>query len=169
MARTHVTKRITRKGSKQLTDEERASQVASPTIPLKIPPQNEGDNDEGEESDGQPPFFGKELMDSARASQKRRKTLTPEQLAIERDATRKSLGLIPMADLRQMKADHKSSAERDKQRADAKGSAASDPLEIDNEDDENENDSDNDKREDDLFSDNSNADPDKGGYRAPPQ
>ena len=34
-------------------------------------------------------------------------------------------------------------AERDKQRADAKGSAASDPLEIDNEDDENKNNSDN--------------------------
>ena len=37
-----------------------------------------------------------------------------------------------------MKADHKRSAERDKQRADAKGSAASDPLEIDNDDDKNE-------------------------------
>ena len=33
--------------------------------------------------------------------------------------------------------------------------------------DENENDSDNDNREDDLFSDDSNADPDKGGYRDP--
>ena len=71
--------------------------------------------------------------------------MTPEELAIERDETRLSLGLIPMADLRQMKADHKRSEERDKQWANAKGSAASDPLEIDNDDDENENDSDNDK------------------------
>ena len=31
----------------------------------------------------------------------------------------------------------------------------------------NENDSDNDKREDNLFSDDSNANPDKGGYRDP--
>ena len=78
-------------------------------------------------------------MDSARAAQKRRKTLTPEQLAIERDVTRKSLGLIPMADLRAMKAAHKRQEERDKQRADAKGSVA-DPLEIDNDNDEEEND-----------------------------
>ena len=94
--------------------------------------------------------------------------MTPEELAIERDETRLSLGLIPMADLRKMKADHKRSEERDKQRADAKGSAASDPLEIDNDDDKNENDSNNDKREDKLFSDdNSNTDPDKGGHIDP--
>ena len=45
---------MTRKGLKQLKDKERASQVASPTTP----PENEGDDDEGEESDGHPPFFG---------------------------------------------------------------------------------------------------------------
>ena len=43
----------------------RASQVASTTIPPEIPPENEGDDDEGEESDGQPPLFGKEVMESA--------------------------------------------------------------------------------------------------------
>ena len=59
-------------------------------------------------------------MDSALAAQRRRKTLTPEQLAIEKDATRKSLGLIPMADLRAMKAAHKRQEERDKQRAERK-------------------------------------------------
>ena len=148
MARTHVTKRITRKGSKQLTDKERASQVASLTIPPVIPPKNKGDDDEGEESDGQPLWFGKEVMDSARAAQKRRKTLTPEQLAIEMDATRKSMGMIPMADLKEMQAAHKIQEERDKQRADAKGSVA-DPLEVDNDDDEEENDNENDKGEDD--------------------
>ena len=51
MARTHMTKRITRKGSKQLTDEERASQVASRTIPPVIAPEDKGDDDKGEESD----------------------------------------------------------------------------------------------------------------------
>ena len=48
--------------------------------------------------------------------------------------------MLPIATLRQMKADDKKSAERYKQRANTKGSAASEPLEIDNEDDENEND-----------------------------
>ena len=111
-------------------------------------------------------------MDSAQAAQRRRKTLTPENLAIERDVTRKSLVLIPMADLQAMKADHKRQEKRDKHRADAKGSVA-DPLEIDNDDDEEENDNDNDKGEDklfsdkELFSDESNADPDKGAYRDP--
>ena len=75
--------------------------------------------------------------------------------------------MIPMAIVRQMKADDKKSAERDKQRANTKGSAASEPLEIDNDDDVNENDSDNNKRDDDLFSDDSNVNPDKGGYRDP--
>ena len=110
MARTQVTRRITRKGSKQLTDKERASQVASPTIP----PENKGDDDKGEESDGQPPWFGKEVMDGVRVAQKRRKTMTPEELAKEVDATRKSMGMIPMADLKAMQADHKRQEERDK-------------------------------------------------------
>ena len=103
---------MTRKGSKQLTDEERASQVASPTIP----PESEGEDNEGEDNGGRSPFFTSEVMRGVQESQKRRKTMTPEELAIEIDETRLSLGLIPMADLRQMKADHKRSEERDKQR-----------------------------------------------------
>ena len=79
--------------------------------------------------------------------------MTPEERPIEIEKTRLSMGMLPMAIVRQMKADDKKSAERDKQGANAKGSATSKPLEIDNDDDENENDSDNDKREDDLFSD----------------
>ena len=102
-----------------------------------------------------------------REAQKKRAKMTPEEISIERDKTRLSLGLILMAALQQMKADAKKSAEREKQRADAKGSAASDPLEIDNDNDKNENDSNNDKRGDKLFSDDSNADPEKGGYRDP--
>ena len=50
MARTQVTKIITRKGSKQLTDEERASQVASLKIPPVIPPENKGEDDKGEKA-----------------------------------------------------------------------------------------------------------------------
>ena len=55
-----------RKGSKQLTDEERASEGASPTIP----PENKGDDNEGEESNGRPPFFGPEVMQGVREAQK---------------------------------------------------------------------------------------------------
>ena len=107
MALSQMTKRIIRKGSKQLTDEERASQVASRTIPPVIAPENKGDDDDGEESDGQPPWFGKEVMDGVRAAQKRRKTMTPEERAEKIEATRKSMGMILMADLKAMQADHK--------------------------------------------------------------
>ena len=91
--------------------------------------------------------------------------MTPEERAEEIDATRKSMIMIPLEDLKAMQADHKRQEERDKQRADAKGSIA-DPLEVDDDDYEEDNDNDNDKREDELFSNDSNADPDKGGYRA---
>ena len=75
--------------------------------------------------------------------------------------------MLPIAIVRQMKADDKKSAERDKQRANKKGSVASKPIEIDDDTDENDNDSDNDNREEDLLSNDSNNDPDKGGYRDP--
>ena len=111
MARTHMTKRITRKGSKQLTDEERASQVASRTIPPVIAPviapEDEGDDNEGEDNGGRPPFFTKEVMDGVRAAQKRRKTMTPEERAEEIEATRLSMGMLPMADLKAMQVDHR--------------------------------------------------------------
>ena len=68
-----------------------------------------------------------------------------------------------MAALKAMQADHKRQEELDKQWADAKGSIA-DPLEVDDNDDEEDNDNDNEKRGDELFSDDSNADADKG-YR----
>ena len=75
--------------------------------------------------------------------------------------------MLPMAIVRQMKADDIKRSERAKQRANNRGSAVPEPLEIDDDADENENDSDNDNREDDLFSNDSNDDPDKGGYRDP--
>ena len=106
---------------------------------LTIPPESEGEDN----SPGRSQFFTPEVMRGVREAQKKRAKMTPEEIAIERDKTRLSLGLILMATLRQMKADDKKSAERDKQRADAKGSAASNPLKIDNEDDKNKNNSDN--------------------------
>ena len=66
-----------------------------------------------------------------------------------------------------MKADDKKRAEISKQRANTRGSTVPKPLEIDNDTDENENDSDNNNWEDDLFSNDSNYNPDKGGYRYP--
>ena len=60
--------------------------------------------------------------------------------------------MLPIAIVRQMKADDIKRAERSKQRANTRGSAVPKPLEIDDDTDENDNDSDNDNREDDLFS-----------------
>ena len=99
---------VTRQGSKQLTDEERASQVASPTIP----PESEREDN----GPGGSPFFTPEVMQGVRKAQKKRAKMTPE--------------------------------ERAKQRANTRGSAVPEPLEIDDDADENENDSDNDNRED---------------------
>ena len=130
MAQSQATKRVTRKGSKQLTDEERVSQVASlirspsPTIPS------------GEAEDNGPggsPFFTPEIMQGVQEAQKKRAQMTPKERAIDIEKTRLSMGMLPMAIVRQMKSDDKKKAERDKQRANTKGSAASEPLEIDNE------------------------------------
>ena len=118
MARSQATKRVTRKGSKQLTDEERASQVASPIrspYPT-IPPGEAEDNGLGGS-----PFFTPEIMQGVREAQKKRAKITPEERAIEIEKTRLSLGMLPMAIVRQMKADEKKSAERYKQRANNKG------------------------------------------------
>ena len=70
MARSQATKRVTRKGSKHLTDEERASQVASPTIP----PESEGEDN----GPGRSPFFTPEVMRGVREAQKKRAKMTPE-------------------------------------------------------------------------------------------
>ena len=60
----------------------------------------------------------------------------------------------------QMIANDRKRAERAKQRANTRGSAVPEPI-------ENDNDSDNNNREEDLFCNDSNDDPDKGGYRDP--
>ena len=100
--------------------------------------------------------------------------MTEEERSIKIEKTRLSLGMLPIAIVRQMKADDIKRAERSKQRADTSrpsgndnNAAVPEPLEIDNDTDENDNDINNDNREDDLFSNDSNDDPDKGGYRDP--
>ena len=82
--------------------------------------------------------------------------------------------MLPMAVVRQMKADDIKRAERAKQRGNTSRpsgnnnyAAVPEPLEIDDDTDENDNDSDNDNREDDLFSNDSKDDSEKGGYREP--
>ena len=129
MARSQATKKVTRKGSKQLTDEERASQVASPirSPSPTIPP---GEIDETDPDDEDP---GSRAQEFAR------------QIAADEAQEKRA----------QMIANDRKRAERAKQRANTRGSAVPEPL-------ENENDSDNDNRDDDLFSNDSNADPDKG-------
>ena len=106
-------------------------------------------------------------MQGVLEAQKKHAKMTPEERSIEIEKTRLSMGMLPVAIVRQMKADEKKRAERAKQRANTRGSAVPEPLEIDDDADENENDSDNNNREDDLFSNDSNDDPDKGGYRDP--
>ena len=140
MARSQKTKRVTRKGSKQLTDEERASQVASPTR-SPSPTIQPGEIDE----------------------------------PIMRDpATLTEAGRRSQAFARQMKAGDIKRAERSQQRGNTSCPSGNDndaavpkPFEINNDTNENDNDSNNDNQEDDIFSNDSNDDPDKGGCRDP--
>ena len=73
-----------------------------------------------------------------------------------------------------MKADDIKRAERSEQRSNTSRPSGNDndtavpePFEIDKDTDENDNDSDNDNRENELFSNNSNTDPNKGWCRDP--
>ena len=169
-------------GSKQLTDEERASQVASPTrSPSPIIPPGKIDatimRDPATLTEAErrsQAFFTPEMMQGVREAQKKSAKMTPEERATNTKNTRLSMGLPPIAIVRQMKADDIKRAERAKQRGNTSRPSRNDndaavpkPFLIDNDTDENDNDSDNDNREDDLFSNGSNNDPDKGGYRDP--
>ena len=136
MARSQKKKRVTRKGSKQLTDEERASQVASPirSPSLTIPP---GKIDETLTEPGRrAQAFARQI--AADEVQEKRENMTEEERSIE---------------IQQMKVNDRKRAERTKQRANTRGSAVPEPLEIADDTDENDNDS--------------NDDPEKGGYRDP--
>ena len=165
MAQTQKTKRVTRKGSKQLTDKERASQVASPIRSLSptIPP---GEIDETlTEPGSRAQAFARQI--AADEAQEKRANMTEEERSIGIEKTRLSLGMLQMAIVRQMKADDIKREETAKHRANIRGTAVPEPLEIDDDAEENENNSDNDNREDDLFSNDSNSDPNKVGYRDP--
>ena len=113
-------------------------------------------------------------MQGVRDAQKKRAKMTPEERAIECEKTRMSMGMLPISIVRQMKADDIKRAERAKQRGNTSrpygndnNAAVPEPFEIDNDTDENDNGSDKDNREDDLFSNDSNDDNGKGGYRDP--
>ena len=182
MARSQATKAVTRKSSKQLTDEERASQVASPTraSSLTIPP---GEIDATimrypatltEAERRSQAFFTLEMMQGIQDAQKKRPKMNPEEIDIDCEKTRLSMGMISIAIVRHMKTDNIKRAERSKQRGNTSrpsgkdnSAAVPEPFEIDNDTDENDNDSDNDNREDDLFSNDRNDDNYKGGYRDP--
>ena len=111
MARTQSTRRMKRKGSKQLTDDERASQVA-----YQIPPGEEDQTifkdpatliEAGRKS--QEFFNTPERIQGIRDAQKRRAKMTEEERDKYLEKTRLSMGLLPkdiMLDMRK----------RDKQR-----------------------------------------------------
>ena len=117
-----ATKRVTRKGSKQLTDEEISSQVASPTrAPSPTIPPGEIDStimrDPATLTKAErrsQALFTPEMMKGVREAQKKRAKMTPEERAINTEKTRLSMGLLPIAIVRQMKADDIKRAERSK-------------------------------------------------------
>ena len=89
---------MTRKGSKQLTDDERASQVASPTIPpgeidgivLKDPATLTAAERKSQA------FWAPEILKGVRDAQKKRAKMTEEERAIDYEKTRLSLGMLPI-------------------------------------------------------------------------
>ena len=95
MARSQMTKRVTRKGPKQLTDEERASQVASPirSPSPTIPP---GEIDETLTEPGRKAqAFAQQI--AADEAQEKRVNMNEEERSIAIEKTRLSLGMLPIA------------------------------------------------------------------------
>ena len=150
---------MTRKGSKQLTDDKRASQVASPTLApdetdqklLKDPATLTAAKRKSSA------FWTPEIIQGAREVQEKRVNMTEEEKAIDIEKTRLILGMLPIEIVRDMKENDKQRKERDKQRGNPKrpsgndgDAAVPDPFEIDNDTDDNDND--NDKRDDGFFS-----------------
>ena len=157
---------MTRKGSKQLTDDERASQVASPTLPL-------GETDgtvlkdpatltEAERKSQE--FWTPERLQGVREAQEKRPNMSEEERAIDIENTRLSMGMLPIEIVRDMKENDIQRKERDKQRGNTKrpfgndgDAAVPNPFEIDNDTDNNDNNNNN-KQDDDLFSKDSDDD-----------
>ena len=130
MARTQSTRRMTRKGSKQLTDDKRASQVASLTrvasptriVSPTIPP---GKIDGTIQKDPatltaakrkSQAFWTPEILQGAREVKEKRANMTEEERAIDIEKTRLSLGMLPIEIVRDMKENDRQRKERDNQR-----------------------------------------------------
>ena len=176
MARTQSTRRMTRKGSKQLTDDKRASQVAS-----RVPPQEEDQKilkdpatltEAGRKS--QEFFKIQERIKDIRDAQARGAKMTEEEIAEDLEKTRLSMGMIPKYIILEMR-------KRDKQRGKPKGpyislddkaaalvlqTAVPDPIEIGDDNNNDNNGQSQDHQEcanntdDDLFSADSDDDND---------
>ena len=106
-----------------MTDEERASQVASPTL---APGETDGtvlkDPATLTTAKRKPStFFTPEILQGVREAQEKRANMTEEERSIEIEKTRLSLEMLPIAIVRQMKVDNKRRAERAKQRAKTRG------------------------------------------------
>ena len=148
---------MTRKGSKQLTDEERSSQVASPTSVAsptrapspRIPP---GKMDGTIMRDPEiltaierksPSFWTPEILQGVKDAQKKHAKMTVEERAIAYEKTRLSMGMLPIATMREMRENDRKRAERAKQRGNTSCPSGNDnnaavpgPFEIDNDTDE---------------------------------
>ena len=99
MAQSQATKRVTIMGSKQLTDEERASQVASPKrAPSPTIPPGEIDatimRDPATLTAAERKYqalFTPEMMQGVRDAQKKRAKMTPEDRSIDCEKTHLSM------------------------------------------------------------------------------
>ena len=119
-------------------------------------------------------FFTPEMMPGVRDAQKKRAKMTVEERTIAYENTRLSMGMLLISIVQEMREDDRKRSERAKQRGNTSRPSGNDNdaavpelFEIDNDTDENDNDSDNHNREYDLFSNDSNDDPNKGGCRDP--
>ena len=89
---------MTRKGSKELTDGERASQVASPTLPpgktdrtvLKDPATLTAAERKSQS------FWTPEILQGAQEVQEKRANMPKEERAIDIEKIRLSLGMLPV-------------------------------------------------------------------------
>ena len=98
MARLQATRRMTRKGSKQLTDDKRASQVASPTL---APGETDGTvlKDPATLTAAErkcSTFWTPERLQGIRDAQERCAKMTEEERAVHIEKTRLSMGMLLM-------------------------------------------------------------------------
>ena len=105
MAQKQATQRMTRKGSKHLTEDERASQLASQTLaPGEMDPTVLKDPATltAAERKSQA-FWNPEILQGAQEVQEKRVNMTKKERAIYLEKTRLSLGMLPIEIVRDMK------------------------------------------------------------------